>query len=521
MYDNRIERIERWRITGTIRTESPLHVGDGDRLPVLNRNCDIPEPMKKGLLNTEYASVLVGAREQPIIPATSLKGALRGWAAAHGLDPRLIREVFGDTGKKDTDPGGGKVIFHDATLASVADPWNTAYRFWSAKRRTALTAQVVIDAKTRSAKEHLLYYAEYVPAEAEFHVAMTAQNATEEQRGFLLSILDQAFQSIARPCRLGSDSANGWGQVRWSLDRIETMGVPEIAAWLREPPSHWTTRLRKLDAEERTAWLAAGKPVVSARSDQTLRLKLHLTFQGPMLINDPTQQRKADGEDRNAVGHAMIRREDGRVFLPAQSVRGALRAQARRIWQTLALESGADLNLPEPEPEHAERDGEQATLGGFLRLFGATGCRTPIEVGSFTLEGEAEAVPHPQEFVAVDRFTGGAASGKKFRADGLMRPSFEGEVKIRLDRWPHGEMEPWAWLLLAYTLRDWIEGDGTLGFGASKGYGAFRAAVEIAGNGKEAGLLRGILDRTVAALHDPMLEEWSRSLLEFFRKEAA
>ncbi|MEK7995064.1 MAG: RAMP superfamily CRISPR-associated protein [Planctomycetota bacterium] len=503
MYDKRLEQIERWRITGTIRTESPLHIGDGDRLPLLQRDCHIPEPMKRGLGKAEYASVLVDAGEQPMIPATSLKGALRGWATAHGLEERLIRQVFGDTGEKETDPGRGMVTFYDARLIAVADTWNTEFRFWSTKRRTVLTPQVAIDPLTRSAKEHLLYYVEYVPAGAEFQLAMTAQNATEPQRGFLLSILEQAFQSTGRPCRLGSETANGWGKAQWTLDRVEVMGMPEMAVWLAKSASTWTDGLRELKDGEKSGWLAAGTRVASARRDQTLGLKLQLQFSGPVLINDPTQQRKAEDDGQNAVGHAMIRREDGQVFLPAQSVRGAFRAQARRIWQTLAWESAEGLNA----------------LAAFDRMFGATGWRTPVEVGSFSLDGQG--APHAQEFVAVDRFTGGAAKEKKFRADGLLKPSFRGEITIRLDRWAKAKVGPWAWLLLAYTLRDWIEGDGVLGYGASKGYGAFRAAVEVSGESKEADLLRGVLARKATALEDPALEQWERSLRELFGKEAA
>ena len=124
----------------------------------------------------------------------------------------------------------------------------------------------------------------------------------------------------------------------------------------------------------------------------------------------------------------------------------------------------------------------------------------------------------------MDRFTGGAAKQKLFNAHALWRPQFTGEVTIRVDRWEKekGDVGSWAWLLLAFTLRDWIEGDGFIGFGRSKGYGGFRAGCEVIGSEKEVELLRGVLERDSAALASQELAQWGQSLEEAINaKEAA
>ena len=76
-------------------------------------------------------------------------------------------------------------------------------------------------------------------------------------------------------------------------------------------------------------------------------------------------------------------------------------------------------------------------------------------------------------------------------------------------------------MLMALTLRDWMEGDGTIGFGKSKGYGGFRARCEVLSAGPEAETLRGILHRNVTILGSPELEQWGRSLDAITRVEEA
>ena len=77
-----------------------------------------------------------------------------------------------------------------------------------------------------------------------------------------------------------------------------------------------------------------------------------------------------------------------------------------------------------------------------------------------------------QELVAIDRFTGGAAHQLKFNAEYADRPHLKGRITLDLKR-----AEPWARGLLALTVRDLIEGDIAMGYGASKGFGALKARV--------------------------------------------
>jgi hypothetical protein len=74
-----------------------------------------------------------------------------------------------------------------------------------------------------------------------------------------------------------------------------------------------------------------------------------------------------------------------------------------------------------------------------------------------------------QDFLAIDRFTGGGVYGAKFDTAPLLKAQFKGEMILH---------DPEAWELgwLTLLLRDLYDGRLTIGFGAAKGYGRVKAA---------------------------------------------
>ena len=504
MYNEPPKGIERWRLKGTLITKSPLHVGDGERRSIL-QDRPIPAHMKKKLekANPEYATVFTGHTHTPIIPATSLKGALRAWAEAHGVSTGIVSGIFGDKDRT------GRMIFSDAGLTRAVSSNDATARFWCPARKTALTPQVAIDPATRSAAAGLLYYLEYVPAGSEFELLISGQNTSDEELGAILHILENAFSSPDRPARLGSNGANDWGRVECTMSLIESI---DIKAWLAGTVKPWHEALAVAPPIQQERWQAAAAGILSKRTAAaSVRIDLTLRFQGSMLVNDPTRCKEADADGKDAIGHAAVRREDGKVYLPAQSVRGAFRSQARRIWQTLAWDREQNLDCLYSNQEIVARPGSQKDLAGFHQLFGATGWRSPIEIADFELLGDE--AKHPQEFVAIDRFTGGACKAKKFNAHGLWKPAFRGALTIRTDRWESPGIGNWGWLLLAFVLRDWKEGDVAVGFGAAKGYGAFEADVAVTGTGKQLDILRALLAHRATEFAVD-LRDWEESLAQ-------
>jgi hypothetical protein len=195
------------------------------------------------------------------------------------------------------------------------------------------------------------------------------------------------------------------------------------------------------------------------------------------LVNDASMVRKK--RDANGEGHAHVaRRVDGKLLLPAESLRGVLAHQAARIARTRGkcgereeVKRCADGTLP-------------SEIGCLTRLFGGSGWRSVLDISDFVEVGEApvpgaapvakEQAPNisVQQFVAVDRFTAaGGSDSLKFDAQGGWQPHLKGRIGINLDRLKLlGDVEP-SLGLLALALRDLVEGDMTFGWGAGKGYG--------------------------------------------------
>ena len=101
------------------------------------------------------------------------------------------------------------------------------------------------------------------------------------------------------------------------------------------------------------------------------------------------------------------------------------------------------------------------------RVFGAPGWRAPIRFSDFSA-----LPPHPtklprQQFVAIDRFTGGASRGKLFDAERPDSVTLAGGVEIESNRMCFS-----GYGLLALVLRDLSEGDIQFGLGRAKGYGS-------------------------------------------------
>lgn len=496
-------RVDRWRLTGTIRALSAIHAGDGGE-------ASLKERCGKEASGT-YATVFRNETGVPILPGSSVKGALRAWAEAHGIADAITGAIFGNL-----EEGSG-ITIHDAFLSKRAQPKEDErkYSHWSAERGTALTQHVVIEERTGTAAESLLYQTEFVPEGSEFTLQITGQGVSAETRGALLYLLEHAFTSSGRPARLGGAAANGWGEVRWQAGKIEEL---KLAEWLNGPPRHWTEALTELTGPARSQWLAPKELSPAGAPGHTVVLGLRLHFEGLMLVNDPTREQKGDSKGQGGVGRAVVRRLDGRPYLPASSIRGALRARARRIWQTLAWGGSQDL-AQKGQILSAPDTGSEKLLASFLKMFGATGWRSPFEIADFDLDGAERK--YVKEFVAIDRFTGSVSGDRKYNAHALLKPIFQGTVRIRADRWASAKAGDWTWLLLLWTLRDWVEGDGVIGSGSAKGWGRFRAEIDVESTGEPSDFLRRVLNRDQAALADKRLDEWEKSLLADIRKGAA
>lgn len=324
----------------------------------------------------------------------------------------------------------------------------------------------------------------------------------------LLLLLDQFNTGEAV---LGAQTSNGWGRVGCKVQEIRRLDATGLAGW-KKNPQPGLAACQPVDAGTRSAIIQQLPPPVAQRvlesvgaavkppgqdpekivklpgEISTLTIHLKLALESPWLIRDPRQRERSEAAkklvDQKKISEAdkppdavAIQNESGIPFVPAKSLRGVLRSRAEMILRTLGVV------IPE-HPGHKDNAVSTKGKGTKLaldevgtkdlasRLFGFSGWQSPLDVPRLNLP---EATPRPddhhQEFVAIDRFTGGAADGAKFDADLAGATTLEGMLTLDLKRLELVDQEYAALGLLALVLRDLAEGDIPIGSGSAKGQG--------------------------------------------------
>lgn len=501
------------QITVPLVTRSGLHVGAG-----------------YGDATTD-ALVRRDARGRPVIPGTSLAGALRAMATrlAPRLDlpsgRRLCKALAGDDGR----PCGCVVcrLFGDVNPGDEAGPRGeeevraAAGRLWvydaypSGDPPGSIRDGVGIARDSRAAyrEGQVKFDQEVLPPGTRFELRLELQAPAAGE--------DEAVEERLLAAVL-AEWAAGRGAVGGRVSR--GLGALEIAPADETPEgakAESTITYRRFDlrdphvllaylaeddpwpqATEDVGWLSrrlqevAALPPPDNRAEFArgwLQLTAEIAATGPLLVNNPLVAAEA------GLDHAPQRGDGrgGRPFLPGAGLKGALRSQAERIARTLATQAARSTEdflrrCPACDPLVGERDGPQASCDALLqgvvettaevadehlclacRLFGSARRGSRLRVEDAPLLGDP--IYKVQDFLAIDRFTGGGADAFKFDAALLWRPHFR--VRLFLENPQQWEL---GWLLLA--LRDVHEGLAPLGFGAAKGFGQVRAvdwSVEI------------------------------------------
>ena len=461
-----MSEVFRWWIEGTLTTRSPLRIGDGGI-------CETRVPIPKDGGPIDVSTVFTDVDGQAYIPGSTIKGILRAALGGETADHSL----FGYQ-EKDSDVGnGGEVEFWDARLTKPSE--GLFAPFFDPKRGTAVSAHTTIDRRTKTPAENKLFYFEYVPVGAEFTVRLSANSLSDSQAGTLLAAL-ALFQDTDLAPRLGANTPDGWGTVEWQPTSIRRMGAAEVAKWLNAPSAPLT------DFQVTITPASLPAPAGLAQSKDFVEFPLHIQMTSFFLVNDTARARRQKSTS-DAANITPLKTPEGAPHLPASSLRGALRSQAERIYRTMHPEEykveyktvsprGGDTKLPS-----VRRPEDLPNLDLVCRLFGAPGWRSPI---SFQTVATVEpGQPQTQDFVAIDRFTGGGADQLKFDADSFYRPSFGTTLRVDFAFFkrvfPNEDQQKEAWLLLGLTLRDLAQGDITLGYGAAKGYGACEANITV------------------------------------------
>lgn len=482
------------QITIRLQTRTALHIGAGYGDAVTD------------------AIVRRDALGRPIIPGTGLAGALR--ALATRLAPRLgastaHRACKALSAKNDGQPCGCVVckLFGDINPGepkpdrrSQGGETASAARIWvfDAALEGAPAVQVRdgvgIDRAARAAYRQggVKFDLEVLPAGTKFLLRLEIEaprpgTDVDSEERLLAAVLAEWKAGRAA---IGGRASRGLGTVaivpksEVEFHRFDFSKKEDLLAYLRSDDPLERAPLDR-------GWLGRRLGEIEVRAVEDagvasgwVRLTAQVKATGTFLVNSPVTSAES-GFDHAPLGGGAA------PILPGSSLKGALRSQAERIARTLAtaaaknaseflltcpvcspVVSRIDPQTPEPQEScdsllrakqvvenTAEAKDEHLCLA--CRLFGCArrGSRLRVEDAAL-LDGKVK----PQDFLAIDRFTGGGADEFKFDAAVLWQPHFE--VRLFLEN-----PEPWelGWLLLA--LRDAQEGLVPLGFGASKGMG--------------------------------------------------
>jgi CRISPR/Cas system CSM-associated protein Csm3 (group 7 of RAMP superfamily) len=337
---------------------------------------------------------------------------------------------------------------------------------------------VTIDRITRTASDERLFHEEFVPPSVSFEVKISGQDFSDAEITDLLWLLNSFNSGIAK---LGAGSGSGYGLMRWELTDLQRMTKDDVAKWIANgAPSTGYAALQSLPQAEREAYATKAVQVrTPITQPESLTLNVRLNFQSNFLVNDPS--RTGTLEEKKA-GHTPLLNVAGKPLLPATSIRGAFRSQAEKIVRTIGNEKCACYLNDRGERASClavESTDAISDLCPICQIFGAAGWKAAVDFSDFlAVDSIREENLFQQEFVAIDRFTGGGAEAKKFNTRSMDRPILRGTITLDLLRLKRIADNGWPLGLLTLVLRDLIEGDVRFGLGSAKGYGTARLTIE-------------------------------------------
>ncbi|HBW37363.1 RAMP superfamily CRISPR-associated protein [Desulfosporosinus sp. BICA1-9] len=487
------------------QTVTQIHIGSGDN---------------EGLVDNQLMRRVDG---KYIIPGSSLAGVLR--ARATRLFPRLfmldqclafdsknkqlctcaVCSLFGQINpdaKKDS-PQTSKIMVDDAQLM-LSD-------------KTLLRDGIGIDRETRTVVKAAKFDYETIPPETDVILRIEGNQLTELEEAMLVVLISEI--DLGR-ISIGGKSSRGLGRIRLK----DSNQKKEVFAKYLKSLQGDTQELIKLLKED--DWFNIGHEIHNWYEERLIfvinsyqpcsidqmSIKGFIRFDEGLLIKD---NYIGIGTSFDSVPHMLKIRDQLHTYLPGSSLRGVLRSQAERIVRTVVSD------------QSIIGDSAEQLLSLASDLFGdkEQGSRLKIRDGQEAFEVESQAAMYSQDFLAIDRFTGGGRDGKKFDTVAVYRPRYELEFVLE-------QPEDWeiGWLLL--TIRDLNDGLAMIGSGSAKGFGRAEIEVknttvllpqnsEISGTLEDSGVLKAKQLSLASLLEDEKVDTYIEAFTQKVKQEGA
>lgn len=458
--------VARWVITAEAVLESAAHFGgQGDGLT------DMP--------------LIRDARDgTPLLPGTSLAGALRGCLADYLVgytspEPAEVARLFG--GSRGDDLGAQSLLIVFDSLGQLPPG-----------RSSEIRDGVSINTTTGTAEEHKKFDFEVLPPGTVFPLRLELLVENTAQESQLVGLLAACLQALETgELTIGMRRSRGLGRFsarNWRASRYDLSSSGGWLEWLLSDHEHPIPAGKAPQPDLGSALRnACGSAQWRTFEDQRKRLicDLFLKQQGGVLVRSPGLT-----PDAPDVTHLT---SGGQRVIPGTGLAGALRARALRIARIVRARHGDAEHWVEElfGPRTKEEERMEASLWS-----------SRIRISESTLRNGKPLGPSR---VRIDRFTQGVVPAALFDEE----PWFGSETSIRVELRNPQDGEIGFVLLL---IKDLLTGDLPVGGTASVGRGAFtgRATLRLP-DGLVADIELGAalpnatvqrLDREIQSFHD-------------------
>ena len=401
------------KVTGTIVNDTSILIGSGQ-----------DERSDADVLLDEVSNM-------PYIPSTSFVGVLRRILNDSGLDNDQLDKLFGYT--KGKDVAASKFSCSDLLPVGEHRP------------QIVIRDNVKIDSKTGIAEDKKKFDFEVVEPGAVFNLSLICKYDDEVPKDFALQTISSLKMLINEGSfRLGKKTMSGLGKISWK----NGLTVQDYDFSIKNSVIAWLCGKDGVKADLPDVTLKSAKN--EFRLDAWFDLKTSLIVRS--YPGDPTSP------------DATNLKSAGRNIIPGTSIKGAIRARAERILNTL-----------DSKPD--DTDSILKSMFGYVddtdRKKKAIKSRVRVEETELCKEKFAELI---QSRVKIDRFTGGAINGALFDSMPLFRRGKSKDQKdkvinIRITLQNPKEHEKGLLLLI---LKDLWTGDLALGGEKNVGRGVLQ-----------------------------------------------
>lgn len=465
----------RLEITLKMHLDGCLHIGSG----VSKEDPQLRDEKAKKV--PEVAEVQRHKNGQALIPATSLKGALRSHALLRTseIDSPLgkseLDALLGERGEAEAGKGRIARLWLEGAIAAplASDGFQGMTKNEVRRDQGFVKTGVRIDRQSGAAEDKYLYNREVIGPGVSFTARATLfldgadGPALEDQLAHLLAPL------ASEPgLMIGGQHRQAAGRLRLDEITITRKSIDPVTLDLTA----------KREPELGRAILRKAQSIGPRAAHEAFRLTL--TCDGPFIsMRDAAKEEGETGEVTQP-----LKQPDGKPLLWPSSLLGALRARAAWLAEVNSLR--ADLAAFQKRHQGKEtldnRDkvvrtvANVADLSPVERLFGVAGWRGLVTVASLKAADNCPIAFHKMKSVTIDRFTGGGIDERLFTERVFLNPRFICDLRLEARA---GQLLPSDRDLLQLLFDDIAKHGLELGHGGAKGFGWFGAEVKTTNGG--------------------------------------